>query len=111
MALCTHGPSAGRPNHLAARYSRTEQFWDNIDRATTMRRRAEVASWEAEWIADGTIQPGGLYQPFVNGKPSGEPKPFVDAMLAVWPAGSSKPVGEIRRFERQSQDKEICNAM
>lgn len=87
MTICTRGASRGKPSHTAARYSRQEQMLDQVEAVRCASRRASLARWEAEWIADGTLPgPNWLYQA-VNerGENVGEPASFTEAMEAIWP--------------------------
>ena len=86
MTICTQGPSIGRPNYIAARYSRVDQMVDEVEMARYAKRRTVLAQWEAEWIADGTLPgPGWLYQAYnLDGWPVGEPAPFAEAMERIW---------------------------
>jgi hypothetical protein len=96
--ICTQGISAGKPSHLAARYSRQQQMVDETERIIMDARRAEVASWEREWVADGTLpEMGRLYQAFdQTDRPVGEPADFVSAMMRVWSNSWAKePAGHI----------------
>lgn len=98
MTICTRGASQGRPNHVAARYSRQQQMVDETERIVMDARRAEVASWEREWVEDGTLpEMGRLYQAFdLTDKLVGEPTDFVSAMMRVWSNPWAKePAGHI----------------
>lgn len=85
--ICMTGASRGKPAHTAARYRKTDQLLDEVEVVRFASRRASLARWEAEWIADGTLPgPNWLYQA-VNerGENVGEPASFTEAMEAIWP--------------------------
>lgn len=101
MTICTKGPSAGRPNHLAPRYSAKAQQAAVAAEIVQQRRRQVLAHWEAEWIADGTLPgPNWLYQPVdERGENIGAPCDFISAMMAIWLAPWTTEPDEDKRID------------
>ena len=82
----------GKPNHLNMRKDKRQAY----DAAVTAARKALYATWETEWVEDGTLPAMGLrYVAVHDDGREREYDDFASAMLAVWPAGTPEARGHV----------------
>ena len=82
----------GTPNHLNMRKDKRQAFYAELDDA----RKSLYATWEIEWVDDGTLPMLGLEYVAVHEDGREQVCPnFASAMLAVWPVGSPEARGHV----------------
>ena len=82
----------GTPNYLNMRKDKRQAY----DAMVAAARKALYATWEIEWVDDGTLPAMGLrYVAVHDDGREREYDDFASAMLAVWPAGTKEAAGHI----------------
>lgn len=98
----------GKPNYLNMRKDKGEEFYQDLQ----AQRKALYASWEIEWVSDGTLPALGLRYVAVhdNGRER-EHNDFASAMLSVWPVGCKEASGHVDYIKPQwMRDAEAMQA-